>query len=73
MTARSVYTLAYPDTLYSINGVGYDPRTGFLARSDGTDDMTEVGNAPLKSDEQILQSSAEFCAIQTIFGTACWV
>jgi len=79
MTARSVYTLAYPTISFGLTGVGYDPQNGFLARSSQTDGATSNTasmsiSASSGSDgrqQKVLGTSMEFGAIQALFGTAC--
>ncbi len=66
MTGRSLYTLAYPTISFGLTGVGYDPRTGFLARSAQDDHVQEQ-----KSEQKVTATSMEFGAIEALLGTAC--
>jgi len=72
MTARSIYTLAYPSISLGLTGVGYNPRTGLLMRSTQSDNVSVSSNESSRHGEQkVTESSMEFGAIQALFGVAC--
>lgn len=77
MTARSVYTLAYPTLHFGLSGVGYDSSKGDLVRgaveSCGATDIYGKGCSSFMNGgvEKVLRTSMEFGAIQTLFGVAC--
>mmetsp|Transcript_17087 Transcript_17087/g.32320 ORF Transcript_17087/g.32320 Transcript_17087/m.32320 type:complete len:1098 (-) Transcript_17087:51-3344(-) len=72
MTARSVYTLAYPSTTFGLTGVGYDPRNGVLVRSSGQNgDIDKISNSSHPKEQIVSESSAEFSAIKALFHVAC--
>jgi len=72
MTARSIYTLAYPSISFGLTGVGYNPRTGLLMRSTQSDNVSVSSNESSRhGEQQVTESSMEFGAIQALFGVAC--
>ena len=72
MTARSIYTLAYPSISFGLTGVGYDPRIGLLMRSTESDNIDVSSNeASTHGEQKVTKSSMEFGAIQALFGVAC--
>lgn len=68
MTARSIYTLAYPSLSFGLTGVGYDPRKGSLMRSTQTDDTDKTRQS---GEQKVIETSMEFSAMQALFGVAC--
>ena len=70
MTARSIYTLAYPNLSFGLSGVGYDPSVGTLARSE-TITTTSVANEVNEAEQKVSDKSMEFGAIRTLFEVSC--
>lgn len=70
MTARSIYTLAFPNLSFGISGVGYDPRIGTLVRSE-TITTTEAVKEDNDNGQKVSENSMEFGAIRTLFDVAC--
>lgn len=64
MTARSVYTLAFPDVTFGITGVGYDPSNGDLVQT------THIVNEAPPSPRRITKDDDEFVALMPLFQTA---
>jgi len=64
MTARSIYTLAFPSSSFSLSGVGYDPKNGNLVHSN----LTNKGLTDGK--RKVDQNSNEFDSIQTLFAVS---
>jgi Ca2+-transporting ATPase len=64
MTARSVFTLAFPDVNFGLSGVGYDPDKGELVEISRSHDA----NTPLRT---ISETDKEFLALAALFQTAC--
>jgi P-type Ca2+ transporter type 2C len=60
MTARSVYTLAFPDNTFGLSGVGYDPSRGELMHTD----MEEISP---KTPRKVTGSCPEFAALTALF------
>jgi Ca2+-transporting ATPase len=71
MTARSIYTLAYPSVSFGLTGVGYDPRNGALVRSNRNGDAFISSNGSYPKKQTISDSDEEFGAIQALFQVAC--
>jgi len=79
MTARSIYTLAYPKLSFGLTGVGYNPNHGELVRTvlDTQDDTNSNPNHDITmntaptSTQKVLPTSMEFGPIQALFGVAC--
>ncbi len=87
MTARSIYTLAYPTLSFGLTGVGYDCSKGDLRRSTGDHDVDQhhvsssgggsgsgsggSSSAASAGEQKVLVSSMEFGAIQALFQVAC--
>lgn len=75
MTARKIFTLAYPENSFSLTGVGYDPRSGVLA-VDNSDDcgrvagVEEYSGRTVEGKRKITPNSAEYSSIQTLFDVA---
>ncbi|KAL3806000.1 hypothetical protein ACHAXA_006420 [Cyclostephanos tholiformis] len=84
MTARSIYTLAFPRLCFGLTGVGYDVRRsgGFLVRGASDDDLSRMDPASLSSTggckatssnsigRKVSDRSPEFEALLALFGTA---
>ena len=79
MTARSVYTLAFPRLCFGLTGVGYDVRRsgGYLVRGASDDDLTRVDPAASSSSSsnnntgrKVSDKCSEFDALSALFGTA---
>lgn len=66
MTARSVYTLAYPEASFGFTGVGYDGKNGELVQT-----STESRGAAPSSPRRVDESDNEFVALSALFHTAC--
>ena len=66
MTARSVYTLAFPDKNFGLSGVGYDPSCGELVHTD-----LEDFSGSLISPRKVTDGSPEFAALAALFQVAC--
>jgi Ca2+-transporting ATPase len=71
MTARSIYTLAYPSISFGLTGVGYDPSTGSLMRSTESENIGASNELSRQGEQKVTKSSMEFGAIQALFGVAC--
>lgn len=71
MTARSIYTLAYPSISFGLTGVGYDPKNGILMRSNQNGDVSLTPNSNHPKEQIVSESSAEFKAIEALFHVAC--
>ena len=71
MTARSIYTLAYPKLSFGLTGVGYDPNKGILMRSAHIDNVATFGKEQKDGEQKVSASSMEFGAIQALFQVAC--
>jgi len=79
MTARSVYTLAFPSISFGLTGVGYDvsgvgvgtrkKNGGFLFRSASTERL-EDDESDGRRVQRVTESSMEFKAISALFATA---
>jgi len=71
MTARSIYTLAFPSLSFGLTGVGYDIAKGELVRSDAVDDA-DMGaeDAKLAGCQRVKKTSMEHTAISAVFGVA---
>lgn len=70
MTARSIYTLAFPSVSFGLTGVGYDPRSGSLFRSvkeDINDDPKQCKNR----EQLVNEHSMEFAAVRALLECAC--
>lgn len=66
MTARSIYTSAFPTTIFSLTGVGYNPHDGQLLHSQiSTDQMS-----PNSSEQKVEENSKELNAVQALFAVA---
>jgi len=61
MTARSVFTLAYPNTRFGFTGVGYDVGKGELVQA--TDDTGATFTRP----QQVTAENKEFVALSALF------
>ena len=70
MTARSIYTLAFPNLSFGLSGVGYDPSVGTLARSETITTTTGVKEDNC-AEQKVSDKSMEFSAIRTLFEVAC--
>ncbi len=64
MTARSVYTLAFPSTIFSLSGVGYEPNNGDLMRTTININGQKMIDG---EDKNVDEQSDEFGAIQALF------
>lgn len=64
MTARSVYTLAFPETNFGVTGVGYDPSNGDLVQ------IANSFNQAPPSPRRITASDDEFPALLPLFHSA---
>lgn len=64
MTARSVYTLAFPDVTFGITGVGYDPSNGDLVQ------MSHRVNEAPPSPRRITKDDDEFAVLMPLLQTA---
>lgn len=64
MTARSVYTLAFPSTIFSLSGVGYEPNNGNLVCTNINNNEQRI---PDDIDKSVDEQSVEFGAIQALF------
>jgi Ca2+-transporting ATPase len=63
MTARSVYTSAFPITNFGFSGVGYDPSNGELVR-----DASDDGRYGMP--KRVTNECEEFVALSALFGVA---
>lgn len=85
MTARSMYSLAFPNLCFGLTGVGYDVKKsgGYLVRSTSTTNETDndfarrdsssssTGSSPTSSPaRRVTEKCAEFNALSALFGTA---
>ncbi len=79
MTARRVYTLAYPRAIFGLTGVGYDVSAddGYLVQSnlvessiDGSSSGRGRGTVDTFTEKKVEQSSPECSAIQALFAVA---
>lgn len=79
MTARSMYTLAFPSLAFGLTGVGYDIKRsgGYLVRSASTEEMARedsIGSTDSsggrRSSIRVTDKCSEFDALQALFGTA---
>jgi len=71
MTARSIYTLAFPALSFGLTGVGYDISKGELVRSDAAEgaDMGDE-DAKLAGCQRVNKTSMEHAAISAVFGVS---
>ena len=71
MTARSIYTLAFPSLSFGLTGVGYDISKGELVRSDAAEDA-DMGDEDTKlaGCQRVKKTSMEHTAISAVFGVA---
>ncbi|KAL7473577.1 hypothetical protein ACHAXS_014046 [Conticribra weissflogii] len=79
MTARSVYTLAFPSMSFGLTGVGYDISSagagkmkkngGFLIRSASTEQL-EDDESDGRRLQKVTEKSMEFKALSALFATA---
>ena len=73
MTARSVYTLAFPKVGFSLTGVGYDVQKsgGSLVRSASEYDLAIEDYTSLSmTGRKVTNNCSEFNALSAVFGTA---
>lgn len=71
MTARSVYTLAFPSLSFGLTGVGYDPRSGSLYRSI-QEEVNHDRTQSQKGDQMMVnEHGMEFAAVRALFECAC--
>lgn len=84
MTARSIFTLAFPKVSFGLTGVGYDVRRsgGYLVRGASGDDLSRMDHASLSSNggcnatslngigRKVSDRCPEFEALSALFGTA---
>ena len=70
ITARSVYTLAFPSISFGLTGVGYDPRSGSLFRS-VQEDMKDDRNQSQKGEQSVNECGMEFAAVRALFECSC--
>lgn len=80
MTARSMYSLAFPTLCFGLTGVGYDVKKsgGYLVRTENsatTNDLMRKDSEgstcnARKATHQITEKSMEFNALSALFGTA---
>jgi len=82
MTARSMYSLAFPSLAFGLTGVGYDVKKsgGYLLRSASSnedelrreDSSSSTGSrgSPGKRTRQVTEKCMEFNALSALFGTA---
>mmetsp|Transcript_18992 Transcript_18992/g.41371 ORF Transcript_18992/g.41371 Transcript_18992/m.41371 type:complete len:1141 (-) Transcript_18992:1302-4724(-) len=71
MTARSIYTLAFPSLSFGLTGVGYDISKGELVRSDPAEDA-DMGksDSKLRGCQKVGKTSMEHTALSAVFGVA---
>ena len=71
MTARSIYTLAFPSLSFGLTGVGYDISKGELVRSDAAEDA-DMGDEDIKlaGCQRVKKTSMEHTAMSAVFGVA---
>lgn len=73
MTARSVYTLAFPKVSFGLAGVGYDVQKsgGSLVRSASEYDLAIEDPTSLSmTGRKVTNNCSEYNALSTVFGTA---
>ena len=84
MTARSMYSLAFPSLCFGLTGVGYDIKKsgGYLVRSASTEENEEflrkdslsstvsTGNGGPQKTRKVTEKCIEFNALSALFGTA---
>ncbi|KAL3783901.1 hypothetical protein ACHAW5_007045 [Stephanodiscus triporus] len=75
MTARSIYTLAFPKSRFGLTGVGYDVRRsgGCLVRGASDDELTKRADPASSSSSgvgRVSDKCPEFDALSALFGTA---
>lgn len=66
MTARSVYTLAFPSSIFSLSGVGYNPNDGQLKQSQINTDQISSNYG----EQEVEENSKELNAVQALFAVA---
>lgn len=64
MTVRSIFTLAFPKTKFTIDGVGYNTSNGSLLKSQENSEKSPGDH------QKVEENSDEFRAIQTLFAVA---
>ena len=67
MTARAIFTMAYPNANFGFTGVGYDAMNGELVQTVDIDNSSTRATDPRK----IARDSPEFEALAPLFFTAC--
>jgi Ca2+-transporting ATPase len=67
MTARSVFTLAFPQLSFSLTGVGYNPNDGYLVQKKS---LGLNQNVSTENEQRVAETSLEFGAIQALFAVA---
>jgi len=75
MTARKIYTLAHPENLFSLTGVGYDPRGGTFSADEndncgGLVGVGEYNDGRMGGKRNIARNSTEYSSIQAVFDVA---
>jgi len=69
MTVRKIYTLAHPEIVFGLTGVGYDPRGGTLS-VDENDGGVEYNDGIVEGKRKITPNSTEYASIQAVFDVA---
>ncbi len=73
MTARSIYTLAFPSLNFGLTGVGYDSKKsgGYMVRSKSCEELSQGdGDSSERRAREVTQRCMEFNALSALFGTA---
>ncbi|KAL7537432.1 hypothetical protein ACHAXR_007819, partial [Thalassiosira sp. AJA248-18] len=78
MTARSMYSLAFPSLCFGLTGVGYDIKKsgGYLVRSASMEEVTpkdstsSSGSSSPQRTRKVTEQCMEFNALSALFGSA---
>lgn len=75
MTARSMYTLAFPSVNFGLTGVGYDIKKtgGYMVRTKSCEELSQKGDAKIGEERkarEVTQRCIEFNALSALWSAA---
>ena len=75
MTARSMYTLAFPSVNFGLTGVGYDIKKsgGYMVRTKSCEELSQKGDAEIGEDRkarEVTNRCIEFNALSALMASA---
>jgi Ca2+-transporting ATPase len=75
MTARSIYTLAFPSVNFGLTGVGYDIKKsgGYMVRTKSCEELSQKGDGKIREERkarEVTQRCMEFNALSALWSSA---